>query len=112
MKKKGDTKTGGRKLGTPNKVTSSLKEWVSKLLNDQRKQFESDLESLTPSERVRVVSNLLNFCIPKQQSFDQSEAIKREYSELSNLLETAPDEAVQRIAEKIDQLKSKKNESE
>lgn len=112
MKKKGDTKTGGRKLGTPNKVTSSTKEWLNQFLNKERVQFESDFELLDPDCRVRAFSSLLNFVLPKQQSFDQSEAIKREYAELSNLLETAPDEAIEKIAKKIDELKSKKNESE
>ena len=62
---KGSPKTGGRKAGTPNKVTADLKDWVSCILVDGKQQFEDDLKSLEPKERVKVYTTLLGYMIPK-----------------------------------------------
>ena len=43
---KGTPKTGGRKKGTPNKATATLKEWLISLLDNNRKQVEQDLQAL------------------------------------------------------------------
>ena len=45
---KGTPKTGGRVKGTPNKVTYSLKEWITSLIDKQRTQIEQDLQELEP----------------------------------------------------------------
>lgn len=58
-RRKGTEKTGGRKAGTPNKVTGTVKEWIASIIDGNREQFENDLEKLEPGERVRVISNLL-----------------------------------------------------
>lgn len=67
-KPKGSTKTGGRKAGTPNKTTSTLREWIQNLLEDNRQQIEEDLKLLRPKERVPTLLKLLDYCVPKQQS--------------------------------------------
>ena len=60
-RRKGTEKTGGRKAGTPNKVSGTVKEWIASIIDGNRKQFEDDLEKLEPGERVRVISNLLQY---------------------------------------------------
>lgn len=63
---KGIPKTGGRVKGTPNKVTYSLKEWITSLINKQRTQIEQDLQELEPKERLQMIEKLMQYVIPKQ----------------------------------------------
>lgn len=67
-RQKGSPKTGGRKRGTPNRVTTDLKTWVASILDDGRDRFLDSLEQLDSTEYVRVFTSLLNYVLPKQQS--------------------------------------------
>lgn len=106
MRKKNDGKgrMGGRKAGTPNKVTGTVKEWITSIIDGNRKQFEDDLEKLEPGERVRVISNLLQYVTPKMQSISPAEMLEAEYRKLEELLESAPDEAINEIVERVKRL--------
>lgn len=109
-RKKGTEKTGGRIAGTPNKVTTDIKTWVASILDDGRERFEQDLEALEPSERVRVYTNLMNYVLPKQQAMSVESQTEAEYKALERLIDTAPDEFVDKIAEKVLKLQEAKSE--
>lgn len=68
---KGTPKTGGRKRGTPNKVTQDLREWVSSLIDRNRLQVENDLKNLEPKDRLQILEKLMSYVLPKLQSVDQ-----------------------------------------
>lgn len=104
-RKKGTEKTGGRKKGTPNRISGTVKEWITSIIDTNRNQFKNDLELLEPGERVRVISNLLQYVTPKMQSVSPGEMLDAEYKKLEELLESAPDEAVDKIVERINRLK-------
>ena len=74
MRTKGDGRGRlvGRKKGTPNKVTSSLREWVNALIDSNREQIESDLKELEPKDRLMVLERLLSYVLPKMQNVDTS----------------------------------------
>lgn len=101
QKNDGRGRMGGRQKGTPNKVTTDIKSWLTEIVDKNRKQFEEDLESIMPDERVKVISGLLNYIIPKQQALSVEAQIETEYTKLRELLETAPDEAIDRISERV-----------
>lgn len=103
-RKKGTTKTGGRTVGTPNKITGTVKEWITSIIDGNRQQFEEDLEKLEPGERVRVISNLLQYVTPKIQSASPEELMEAEYQKLSELLDSAPDEVINEIVKRINRL--------
>ena len=103
-RKKGTTKTGGRTVGTPNKITGTVKEWITSIIDGNRQQFEEDLENLEPGERVRVISNLLQYVTPKIQSANPEELMEAEYQKLSELLDSAPDEVINEIVKRINRL--------
>lgn len=65
---KGIPKTGGRKPGSRNRVTSSTKEWIASVVDNNREQLEKDLKSFDPVERWKVISGLLAFVVPKMSS--------------------------------------------
>jgi hypothetical protein len=50
-------KRGGRKAGTPNKVTAEIREVLQNVLLES---LESDVRSLTPAERLK----LLRYIVP------------------------------------------------
>lgn len=103
-RKKGTTKTGGRTVGTPNKITGTVKEWITSIIDGNRQQFEEDLKKLEPGERVRVISNLLQYVTPKIQSASPEELMEAEYQKLSELLDSAPDEVINEIVKRINRL--------
>lgn len=63
---KGTPKTGGRVKGTPNKVTGTLKSWITDLINCNRSQMEKDLKDLDPKDRLMFLEKMMQYVIPKQ----------------------------------------------
>lgn len=64
-------KTGnpnGRPKGSPNKITATAREWISGLIDKNRKQIERDLKRLEPKERLQMLEKLMQYVIPKQQA--------------------------------------------
>ena len=110
-KNDGKGRLGGRAKGTPNKVTTDLKTWVASILDDGRERFAESLEGLEPSEYIKTFTGLLNYVLPKQQAISVEAQIEAEYRELEKLLETAPKDFIDRIAEKIIELSNTKSTS-
>lgn len=65
---KGSEKTGGRKAGTPNRISGTVKEWLSGLIDRNREQIEADLKKLSPKERLQMLEKLMQYVVPKQQA--------------------------------------------
>lgn len=107
-RKPGTPKTGGRQQGSQNKVTSELKQWLKKVVDDNREQFEADLQVVEPEKRLAVLERLLSYLVPKPQNFD----IQIEYRELERLLERTPEAYIERITAKIIHLNNLNNEQE
>ena len=101
---RGQPKTGGRKKGTPNKVTGDLREWLSGFLNGNREQLEKDFAALEPDERIFAFSRLVGYVIPKQQTVTVEAQVEAEFKHLQKLLADAPDDAAALIAQKILEL--------
>ena len=58
-------KTGGREKGTPNKITTSIREILAEVLNDYTiESLTSDLAELTPYERIKVATGLYRLTLP------------------------------------------------
>lgn len=109
MRNDGKGRIGGRCKGTPNKVTTDLKTWIADILDNGRGNFEKKLEKLPPMEYVRVFTSLLNYVLPKQQAESIKENTQEEYNNLIKLIDEAPDKFVDRITEKIINIKENRN---
>ena len=109
-KNDGRGRLGGRAKGTPNKTTSTVKEWLSQLVDTNRRQIEKDLQALEPVERVRMFALLLNYLVPKQQAVSVEAAMQAEYAEMVKLLESAPAHVIDKIAARIKELEAYHNE--
>ena len=57
-------KYGGRKSGTPNKLTEEIRKALLKLLNDNLKTLRDDLHELKAKERVDTLVSLAKHLTP------------------------------------------------
>ena len=110
QKKDGKGRLGGRAKGTPNKVTGTVKDWLTRLIDKNRSQIEQDLKELEPKERVQILEKFMQYVIPKMQGYTIEEQIKTEYEELEKLLEKAPEQVIDILTERIINLKKNDNE--
>ena len=60
----------GRKLGSFNKTTLSIKENYQKLIEDNLEQLDNDLKSLSPKDRLKTIIELSKFIIPTLKQVD------------------------------------------
>lgn len=58
-------KTGGRKAGTPNKITSELRETLKGILSRELDTIQATLDNLPAKDRLEVVLKLMPYCMPK-----------------------------------------------
>jgi uncharacterized protein (UPF0305 family) len=65
---KGTGKTGGRAKGTPNKVTTGVREWIAGLIDKNRRQMERDLRQLESKDRLIMFERLMQYVVPKMQN--------------------------------------------
>ncbi len=61
-------KTGGRQKGTPNKITSEIRDMISILVSGTIDSI--DINTLTHYQKVKLLNSLCQYVIPKLQSAD------------------------------------------
>ena len=72
-RKKGCVKTGGRKIGSKNKLSSNIRSKLKDQLDPFLDNIGRDLAEIDdPKERVQAIVSLLPFCAPKMQSIDMN----------------------------------------
>lgn len=100
----------GRPIGATNKATRELAERLHSIIESNMEGLEKDLRAMEPAERVKAITSLMQYVMPKQQSINMANQIDIEYKALGVLLENAPDEAIQAIAGKVLELKMRGGE--
>jgi len=61
-------KSGGRKKGTPNKLTKELRTILKNLISDELEQLPFHLENLDSKSRIELITKLLPFALPRVDS--------------------------------------------
>jgi hypothetical protein len=69
--KEGNTESRGRKKGSLNRNTLSMKDNMTKLLESNMLTLDADLRALSPKDRVNALINLAKFCIPTLKAVEQ-----------------------------------------
>lgn len=119
-RKKGTAKTGGRQKGTPNKTTSAVKGYITQVLSDymqpaqkgsRQPTLAEDIAAMQPEDRVRAMTQLAGYVIPKQQALSIAEQTQVEADALTAWLETAPDDAINAIAAKVLEMQARNSAS-
>lgn len=65
----------GRPEGSKNKVNSEIRGLIQKLFDDNYQTIQDDLESLEPKDRLKFISDLLPYLLPKLQTTTYSQKI-------------------------------------
>ena len=73
----GHKKLGGRRAGTPNKATSSLRNWVRLFVTRNAKQAQRDLDALDPKDRLILLEKFMRYTIPQQQAVSAAVDLNR-----------------------------------
>lgn len=80
-RKKGTTKTGGRKKGTPNVLTSDLRSRISSFLSDNFDEAVKNWKEIEePVQKVKLYTDLIKFAVPTLQAVSLDATIKKEDS--------------------------------
>ena len=106
QKNDGRGRLGGRSKGTPNKVSNDIRSWVEAILSKNRQQIEQDFAIVDPDSRLRFVEKLMAYVLPKKMAVTIEEQMAEEYKQLEALLSKCPQEAIDRIAEKVIELQA------
>lgn len=100
-KNDGKGRLGGRVKGTPNKVTSEVKNALAPIvmayvngegLGQTKAKLSEDLEAMQPAERAKVMKDLIPFVIPKLSSVESKGDVKLKTfrEELDEMREETP----------------------
>ena len=110
--RKGQTgNPAGRPKGSKNRATKDLRSWINELLEVNRDLIRRDLKKLEPRDRLNIYEKLLQYAIPRLQSFSIEQQIAAEYEALEGLLKKSPDEAIERLTERVIRLNKLNNEN-
>lgn len=61
---------GGRKPGTPNRVTSERRELINKFLDEKWDKFMEDYENADGSTRLKIYMEMIQYTTPKMASVE------------------------------------------
>ena len=61
-------KYGGRKKGTPNRMTKELRSVLKDVLYEEIEALQERLDALNPKERVELLIKLMPYALPKVTS--------------------------------------------
>lgn len=61
-------KFGGRTAGAVNKTTAEIREHYQNLVSNNLEQLDSDLKSLEPLQRLKIVIELSKFVVPTMKA--------------------------------------------
>ncbi len=60
----------GRKLGSQNLTTQSIKQNLQMLVENNLSTLDEDLKSLTPKDRIKAITDLCKFIVPTLKQVD------------------------------------------
>ena len=65
-------KTGGRTIGTPNKVTKELRTILKNFLFNELENIETYINELPPKEKLDMIFKLFPYVLPRVKEIDHN----------------------------------------
>lgn len=87
-----ETGNPGRPKGAKNKSTGQIRERIQSLFDDNFQMIQEDLESLEPKDRLKFLTDLLPYLVPKLQATTYSTKI-----DLDSMTDEDLDKLINRI---------------
>lgn len=79
-------KTGGRTAGTPNKISTAIRDSINRMLQEYytSELFAEDLAKLEPRERIAAMEKLAQYGVPKLQAttLDVTESTSSDFADM------------------------------
>ena len=75
----------GRPKGARNKIKSRLLEAITSIVEDNIERLQDDLDQLDSQERIKAITNLIGYVIPRQQAVKADISDEREQIVIANL---------------------------
>jgi hypothetical protein len=72
---KGNTYGKGRKVGSKNKSSELLRQSILTLVSNNMESLQSDLDVITPHERIRALIDLTKYVLPTLKTTEIKENI-------------------------------------
>lgn len=82
----------GRPKGAKNKVNSQMRDLIQKLFDDNYQKIQEDLETLEPKDRLKFLTDLMPYLMPKLQSTTYNQTV-----DLDSMSEEDLDRLIERI---------------
>ncbi|MDA9069190.1 hypothetical protein N8258_01275 [Algibacter sp.] len=67
-------KYGGRNKGTPNKLTTDIRQKFSLLVDKNLDRLQDDLDTLEPRDRLKIIIELSKFILPTLKATELHES--------------------------------------
>lgn len=64
--------------GTPNKNTSTIRDFIQDVVEANKSQIKADLKQLEPKDRLIILEKLMSYVVPKMQSVSGDIQVKQE----------------------------------
>lgn len=102
MFKKGKSgNPNGRPIGAKSKAKTDLLSRVTEILDNNVDRLQTDFDKLEPAERVKAFTNLIGYVVPKKQAVNVQQSLDYEYEKMKELLQIAPEDVIDKIAERM-----------
>lgn len=110
----GKAKTGGRKPGTPNKVTSDLRTFYAELIDKNREEIEKRLKRADDATFLQMIDRLNKYVIPTLSSTTVDATVNAgarmdqlNHDQLNRIIDQVIDESdgqIERAADRSDKV--------
>ena len=78
----------GRKVGSQNVSTASIKQNLQMLVENNLSTLDADLKSLTPKDRIKAITDLCKFIVPTLKQVDAEVKSSTDLTFLDQFTET------------------------
>jgi len=75
-------KYGGRKKGTPNKLTNEVRSVLKDIVHAELETIQDKFDTLEPRERIEFLIKLLPYALPKVANIDSADGEPLQWNNL------------------------------
>ena len=85
-------KKGGRIAGTPNRLTSEVREQLKTVLSGELGNLQERLEKLKDKDRLEIIVKLLPFIVPKMSEVDLKQDKEQSFNPIEVIIHSPKNE--------------------